>query len=364
MSNKEKQTVSSNAFAPAGVYDEENQPVFDADYWASFTKENVAPVSDDEQTKTDERQKEIEKLYPEFTRQMIDLEKLTPAKDDWNFFTAHTDAGTYNELKKNIAAYGQLSPALVWQQKDGTYTILGGNTRYKAIKELHDTFLADNAIELADKFSKMDCNVYAYNELDEVDARKLLIYDNIIRRENTTAIKVQAIIRMNQLESVTREKRRKNVYRERALTKIANILGENESTVKRLYRLRKLIPDFYPLVDARTDESVTNQYALAIAEMPADLQKFIFLKKLYKKKKLTTDELKKLKNAKLEQEVLAIYSAKQKYSMTAKLILDEPLPNNYSSIVLPVLDSEKEVLKNILLKAICNNNQISDKTKK
>lgn len=360
MSKNQKQIISESAFAPAGSYDD-TMPAYD---WEEYTKDNVAPVSQEEISNTEHQLKEIERLYPQYHSEMIPIDKLVPAKEEWNFFP-NQDKTILTDLMKNLVAYGQLSPALVWKQENGMYMILGGHTRFKAFQELYNIFTSEEHMnqELAERFSRMNCYVYDYAELTEVEARKIIIFDNIIRRDNTTAIKAQAIINMNRLELEVRDgKRQAGGTRERIMTSIAKVMNTSEGSVKRLYQLRNLIPDFWPLVDGTGEDKITANLARTFAMLPDNLQQYIYDNTLYKKK-ITGAALKLLSKSTTIEEVNAAYSQPSTYTVMSKTTLQEPLPDNYTSFTVVATDSEARLLKKAILSYINEHQGFESKTK-
>ena len=354
MAKKEDaQTMNVTAVTPET---EGRETVFDAAYWSSFNEDNVAPVSAEQQKEVSNHQEQLEKMYPVFERKQIPLGEIIPSKAEWNFFP-NQDNTILEDLMKNIVVYGQLSPAIVWEQPEGKYMLLGGHTRYKALENLYQIFSAAGDTKQAARFGTMDCNVYAYNEIDELEARKLIIYDNVIRRDNTTAIKARAVINMTMLEKESRAKRSVNIVRERALANVAKILGEPEGTVKDLYRLRTLIPDFWPLVDAKGQDKITNQFARAISLLPATLQQYIYDNALYLKK-LSVKKLATLKAAKDTGDIDAVYNAPEEYIISSRIAINEPPPKDYKTLTLVMDPKYEQVIKDIVLQGISHSTDI------
>lgn len=364
--SKRKQQVTMSAFAQPNAYDDVSKPTFDADYWKQLSatgKESVAPISAEEKMKSDAQLKQIERLYPKYHMEKVDISKLVPAKEEWNFFPKQ-DKTILTELMRNLVAYGQLSPALVWKQINGTYMILGGHTRYQAIKALHDIFTSEEGKDddMAERFSTMNCYVYEHDELDDVEARKIIIFDNIIRRDNTTAIKAQAVINMNRLELDSRTARKPSEQRERIMTSIAKVMGTSEGSVKRLYQLRTLIAEFWPLVDGTGEDKITTQVARAFSLLPEELQRYIYNNHLYRNK-LSANSMKALAKAETIEDVIEVYSSPQKYVISSKLELDEKPPADYETITLVASPQETEIIKNGILEII-KKPQISNETRK
>lgn len=332
------------------------------DYWTNLSKDDVKELNGEQTKASKERQEKIERLYPVFTREQILLQDLVPADEDWNFFPAQNN-GVLEELMKNIVVYGQLTPAIVWKQPNGTYTILGGHTRFQAIQKLHEIFREAGDEEQAKRFEAMDCNVYAYDELDEVEARKIIIFDNVIRRENSTAVKARSVITMAQLEKDTRSSRRPDTRRTRALDNVAAALGEPIGTIKDLYRLRNLISEFWPLVDASDrGNRITNQLARAIAVLTPELQKYIYENELYKNK-FSSSQLAQLKKAESTTDLDELFTAPAVFTVTAKTELNEQLPANYKPILMFCSEEELEKVRGIIEWNVCADNSISQQTK-
>ncbi|SHL02520.1 ParB-like nuclease domain-containing protein [Selenomonas ruminantium] len=332
------------------------------DYWTNLSQDDVKELNGEQAKASKERQEKIESLYPVFSREQILLEKLVPADEGWNFFPAQNN-GVLEELMKNIVVYGQLTPAIVWKQPNGTYTILGGHTRFQAIQKLHEIFLEVGDQEQAKRFEVMDCNVYDYSELDEIEARKIIIFDNVIRRENSTAVKARSVITMAQLEKDTRSSRRPDTRRTRALDNVALALGEPIGTIKDLYRLRNLISEFWPLVDAGDrNNRITNQLARAIAVLEPELQQYIYENELYKNR-LTSSQLAKLKKARSIADLDELFTAPEVFTVTAKAELTEQLPADYKPVLMFCSEDELEKIRDIIEWNVCADNSISKQTK-
>ena len=364
MSKKHKQTVSIGAFARAGSYDNDSSlPEYD---WMKIAsgEETVAPISNEDRDRSEQQLHEIEKLYPQYHTEMVPISKLIPAKEEWNFFP-NQDKTILTDLMKNLVAYGQLSPALVWKQENGSYMILGGHTRHRAFQELHEIFTSpeNNNPEMAKRFASMNCYVYEFDELDDVEARKIIIFDNVIRRENTTAIKAQAVINMNRLEKDTRSNRKWNQHRERIMDKVGKVMGVSGGTLKRLYQLRNLIPELWPYVDGVDGVKITIQLACAIALLDDDLQHYVYDKNLFANK-LTAADIKLLSKAQTIEDIDHVYNTPSMQVITGRAEIDEKLPDGF--VTFPIAaESEEEAyrIKSLILNALNNEQDISQKTK-
>ena len=324
------------------------------------TQEIKAPTAA-EQQKNRERTQTIDAMYP-FTNEYIPLQKLRPAKPEWNFFPAQ-NVQMLSDLVGNIAMYGQTTPARVWKQTDGTYIILGGHTRFAAISKLHELYQSGE-VELEHDFDTMWCSVYDVDTLDDVEARKIIIYDNTIRRNNTKSLMARSIINMNQLMAQSRSSRRPDTNRGRVREQIAATLGISEGTVSGIYKLRKLIPEFWPRLDDLDRQGrITDSFAQAVAVLPEDLQHYIFDKALWVDNKLNASQLKRLSKAENREAVDHVFGAPVSYAVTAKAELTEALPEGYKTMLFTGTPEEIEMLRHAVYNIIKDNNDISEKTK-
>lgn len=138
----------------------------------------------------------------------IALDKLVPAKEEWNFFP-EPDQETAILIAKSIYQQGQLAPAIVWEQENGTYMILGGHTRAAIIGQLHEIFPED------DRFNTMLCHVYEFDQLIESEARQIILLNNLTQRaQEKPSLLTRSIISMIELEKNIR-KRKNGIHTQR-----------------------------------------------------------------------------------------------------------------------------------------------------
>ena len=315
------------------------------------------PSADEVRTNM-ERAQRIDAMYP-FTNEHIPLDKLRPAKQAWNFFPVQ-NAQMLSDLVGNIAMYGQTTPARVWKQSDGTYVILGGHTRFEALKKLHELYQSGK-IELEHDFDTMWCSVYDVDTLDDIEARKIIIYDNTMRRNNTKSLMARSIINMNLLMRNTRPSRRPDTKRVRIAEQIAENLGVSRNTVNGIYKLRNLIPEFWPLLD-EPDKAmrITDAFAQAVAMLPKDLQKYVSESGIWVDRKFKPSQLKALSKVTSTEEIDELFTAPEKYSVGAKTEIAQPLPEGYKAVVLAASPDEIPIIKEMIEKA----DSISDETKR
>lgn len=361
--SKEKQKVNlAVTMPPAGAYDN-NHAMFTAEYFADLAKDRakaqkkVAPISQSQQQENMAREQKIKNLYPDSYEQNIPLAKLVPAPEVWNFFP-HWNNEQIAELMENISVYGQLSPALVWEQTDGTFMILGGHNRFQAIKNLHDMFASEYPEE-AQLYTAMRCNVYAHNTLDEVEARKIIIFDNTIRRENSKNIMRRSIINMNQLMKETRTAKKIGQRRVRIKEQIAEVMDISPRTVTGIVALRNLIPEFWPLFDVKDrSHRISEQLGRAISYLPEELQQYIYANDLYVNAHLSSSQLKQLRKAQDKETIDAVFTTPLKYRITANAEVTEPMPKDHHAFVLAAKIDELQEIKQVI-----QNSNVSQETK-
>lgn len=95
--------------------------------------------------------------------QKIPIEKIEFLKDNPRFMLEKD----LNELAKNISRYGYNQPIVVWDKGDGSYVVIKGNQRLKALKKLG--------------YEEVECIVVNYANEDE--AMMDAIADNLVRGE-------------------------------------------------------------------------------------------------------------------------------------------------------------------------------------
>lgn len=95
--------------------------------------------------------------------QKIPIDKIEFLKDNPRFILEKD----LNELAKNISRYGYNQPIVVWDKGDGTYVVIKGNQRLKALKKLG--------------YQEVECIVVNYDNEDE--AMMDAIADNLVRGE-------------------------------------------------------------------------------------------------------------------------------------------------------------------------------------
>lgn len=161
---------------------------------------------------------------------LIDLDLLFEASNEWNFFDKHNDDKMY-ELINSILDNGLLNPIIVWEREEN-YMILAGHNRVEAFKKLYDMSNDDN-------FLKIPAFIYKKNEIDEIKARTIIIDTNYVQRKlSTKELQKCIVIKYDELSG-----KRKNVK-----DSISEELNISPRTVVKYRNLEKLIPEIKELV--------------------------------------------------------------------------------------------------------------------
>lgn len=118
-------------------------------------------------------------LYP------LPISSLKDAPDDWNFYKPLSETQFF-ELVDSIARNGLISPLLVWDQGDGTYMILSGHNRKRALSRLFESTQNQN-------YSTAHCLVKPKDSISEEEARILLIDANWCQRQLSPSERARSI---------------------------------------------------------------------------------------------------------------------------------------------------------------------------
>ena len=282
----------------------------------------------------------------------IALDKLVPAKDDWNFFP-EPDKETAILIAKSIYQQGQLAPAVVWEQENGNYMILGGHTRAAIISQLHEIFPDDT------RFNTMLCHIYEFGQLNEAEARQVILLNNLTQRaQEQPSLLTKSIVSMIELEKSIRKKK-VGVTSER----IAEIVGKkfniSRGKINRIYSLRCLLPELMSLYDSG---EISEKQAYALSGMSKEIQRFLYENNQYNQN-LSSTQIKALKKSNDCSEILDILTMPKEYSFSgAKVTIKSELPANCKKFSFAVTADDAESFKNIIRNAIANSN-ISDTSK-
>jgi len=293
-----------------------------------------------------------EKFFPSMADMMIDINKIESAREGWNIFPTPPD-NVYNGIKESIREQGQLNPIVVWEQKDGSYMCLGGHTRLLIFKEL--------LLETGDEYyKKIKCHVYEENQIDEIDAQKIIIIDNATQRaQESPAVQREMVKACRQLFKKT-ESKKIGIKRKTILEDIADYLDMSVTTVKYLSAQDKVIQPLLELGDSKT---ITQSLVNTFARIPTELQEHIYEKELWKKE-LDGCQLKELPGAVTVEDVDSIYNKAKRYQFKAEpVILSHAIPRSFKKFSLAADKEDMEKLIPKLSKVISEMDDIKAETK-
>lgn len=283
----------------------------------------------------------------------IALDKLVPAREEWNFFP-EPDQETAILIAKSIYQQGQLAPAIVWEQENGNYMILGGHTRAAIISQLHEIFPDD------DRFNTMLCHVYEFDQLIESEARQIILLNNLTQRaQEKPSLLTRSIISMIELEKNIR-KRKNGIYNERISEEVGKKFNLSRGKINRIYALRSLLPEFMSLYDRG---EISEKQAYALAGMSQETQSFLYENNKYNQK-FTSIQVKALKECNNCDGILDILTMPREYSFSGgKVVIKRELPADCKKFSFAVAGSDAENFKEIVRNAVANSN-ISDESKR
>lgn len=188
---------------------------------------------------------------------MLPLESLTPAPDEWNFYTPLPD-GKFIELIDSIQSSGLLHPIVVWQKPDGVKLVLSGHNRLRAYKELYRRTESSDYATIA---------ATVLTDLSESEAREIVIDSNWVQRNLTPSEKARSIYQKYMLAG--RKARSKNGTRRSNYDVIAEEYGLSGRQIARYVKLGSLPAALHALVDAGT---LPIAGALKLVDYPAESQ--------------------------------------------------------------------------------------------
>lgn len=190
----------------------------------------------------------------------LELDKLTAAPSEWNFYTP-LNHNKMSELIESIIDNGLLNPIIVWEQDDN-YMILSGHNRVKAYTMIYEQ-TGD------EKYKKIYTYIKKKNEITEDEARTIIIDTNFVQRQLSTAEKTKSIvIKYNQLG-----RKRRNSGGETTAEVIARQYNLKERQIYNYYKLNNLIPEFMERIDRGT---LSIKSGLKLAAIEPAIQKNIY----------------------------------------------------------------------------------------
>lgn len=192
--------------------------------------------------------------------QDLQLQVLTPAPDDWNFYAPLGD-DKFVELIDSIQTSGLLHPIVVWKQPDDRYMILSGHNRVRAYRSLHEQ-TGDS------RWAAIPATVLT--DITRADAREIVVDSNWVQRTLTPSEKARSIYQKYVLSG--RKKRSENGQRQSRYDQIAEQYGLSSRQIARYVRLGSLDDSLQPLVDSGKLPIVT---ALKLVDFSPECQQHL-----------------------------------------------------------------------------------------
>ena len=201
---------------------------------------------------------------PISSKDIFSIEKAVPIPIDKLFdFPNHPfkvqDNEEMREMAKSIKDEGIVQPLIVRPRKDGNYEIISGHRRKMASKIAN--------------LKELPCIIRDMTD-DEAVIRMVnsnMQREKILPSEKAFAykMKLEAEKRQGQRTDLTSVQNEQKLDNKTTRQKIAEELGESESTVQRYIRLTELIPDLLKLVD---EERIAFTPAVDISYLSEDYQ--------------------------------------------------------------------------------------------
>lgn len=275
------------------------------------------------------------------------------APDDWNFF-GKPDDESYNLLITSIARDGLMSPIILWEHEnpedpDQKYMILSGHTREHAYDDLYQ-------ITGDDKYLAIPAKIYRANDINENDARRIIILANVAQRA-----KESARVRVKSIGEYTRLTRERASYGSGdVFKKVAEHFKTSRATTYFYVRLQNLID---PLLDRFCRGEINRTVATVLSGLPTNLQQYLVDNGYLKE--MNRWQIQALKNAKTTDDIdrIAIEGVPVEHK-THKYVIQLPVVRTNTSQVMGfcVANSDAEAVQAAVQK-LFQSMDLSDETK-
>lgn len=213
-----------------------------------------------------------------------------------------------SELKASIELLGLQQNLVVRITDDGTYELISGHRRLKAMQELRSGGNND--------FEKAPCKIV--KSTDDIQAELQLILANSTTRVLTDAEKTQQAARLHELLQRLQEKGYQLTGRKREI--VAQLMGVSSAQVQRMDSInKKLTPE---LKEAFSKEDINITTAYEMSRLPEEKQQEVIQE--YKEGKALTPSVAK------EKRIEVIESEQKEKPMTHEL---DSYPEQFEAIV-------------------------------
>ena len=225
--------------------------------------------------------------------------------------------------------------------------VLGGSTRAAAYRFLYNT-TKDK------KWAEIPAQVYAADQIDRIDAKRIFIVSNTDQRQMTTHNVAQAYYNLIKLEK-QRAFYGSGIFSRDAAAKQANV---SPTTFNNYLKLIKLIT---PLLEEIDNGNLPMTVAYELAFLPDDFQQYVFDRKYYLKLKRKTAK-KMRQEAKTFSDIDEIMGSPDSPQNIFKYQVEihQELPENCEILPLLVSKENKSEIIRQLSQAVSNSNFSDD----
>lgn len=232
----------------------------------------------------------------------IDRDKLINAPESWNFYS-RLEESKMTELIESIEDKGLLHPIVVWQQPDDTYMILSGHNRNAAYQYLYNYY--KDYTQKAEKYKTIHAHIFKYEELDEEDAKQIIIDTNWVQRQLSVIEKQKSIF--NKYTSLGRKQKAKNG--EGVGEDLRGFIGKNYNLsgrqVSKYIKLNYLISE---LQDMISNKEININSGVRLADFSVEIQQWIYDKF---KDRINNKIISKLKTNMDQEKIESIFNLKE-----------------------------------------------------
>lgn len=313
--------MAKNKFGGANIFgsntmDDDPFKSFDESSFSAIAKEEK-PVKTSVADNTDLFNGDIP---VESANVLIPLEKLVPAPDDWNMYPP-ADADTIVKMMESFVQYGQLKVAIVRNEGDGTYKIIGGHNRFTVLQKLHELYPD------VERYKTMRCNVYSKEAINDEAFQIAVIEDNEAQRakEDSRYIAIGYNVRkkFGEKSSITR-------YGLSMRKQLREKYGISNGTASNIEQIGNYLLDDY--LALYINGTLSRNDALAISKLQNELQKYLYDSGITK---LSVSEKKGLAKCFTIDDIDNVLCSDKEYAFDG-FKMSSPTPKDNISIKLPV----------------------------
>ncbi len=229
----------------------------------------------------------------------IDRSKLVAAPNEWNFYSPLSE-NKMTELIQSIETRGLLHPIVVWQQSEDAYMILSGHNRNSAYEYLY-SFYKDTDFEKANRYKTIHAHIFKKEQLEEEDAKQIIIDTNFVQRELSPIEKQKSIF--NKYTYLGRKQRTVNgIQGEKNRDLIAKDFNISGRQVSKYIKLNYLIPEFQQMID---NKDININSGVILADFSIEMQQWIYTTF---KDKLKNKTIEKIKSTLSQDEIENIFN--------------------------------------------------------